>query len=329
MKTIAKLIFGAAAAALVATGPAGAKDKPLKFGYINKMGDHPWFVSEVGGAKAKAEELGAELLVQDVQFDSNLAITAFDTMVGDGVAGIAIVVPEQSLGPRVAEKAKEAGIPLIAVDDDIYYQDGTPVPYVGLDAYSIGRKVGEEIARIYRKEGWDKSGHEVRVASIEDKKAETCMKRNQGAEDAFREAVPDFPAENIIHVPYDNPMESAITNMTTTLTAYPQVTHWMFWSCNDDGVLGGVRAMENSGMGADQAIGVGIDGSRSCGLFGQGQVSGFRGTMWLNSALHGQLAIQLLHDAVASGKPLPEKTYSDPILVNEETFPQYKEMLGC
>ena len=219
MKTIAKLFFGAAAAALVATGLAGAQDKPLKFGYINKMGDHPWFVSEVGGAKAKAEELGADLLVQDVQFDSNLAITAFDTMVGDGVAGIAIVVPEQSLGPRVAEKAKEAGIPLIAVDDDIYYQDGKPVPYVGLDAYSIGRKVGEEIARIYREEGWDKAGHEVRVASIEDKKAETCMKRNQGAEDAFREAVPDFPAENIIHVPYDNPMESAITNMTTTLTA--------------------------------------------------------------------------------------------------------------
>jgi L-arabinose transport system substrate-binding protein len=121
----------------------------------------------------------------------------------------------------------------------------------------------------------------------------------------------------------------AITNMTTTLTAYPQVTHWMFWSCNDDGVLGGVRAMENSGMGADQAIGVGIDGSRSCGLFGQGQKSGFRGTMWLNSALHGQLAIQLLHDAVANGKPLPQKTYSDPILINEETFPQYKEMLGC
>ena len=260
--------------------------------------------------------------------NSNLAITAFDTMIGDGVAGIAIVVPEQSLGPRVAEKAREAGIPLIAVDDDIYYEDGKPVPYVGLDAYSIGRKVGEEIARIYREEGWDKAGHEVRVASIEDKKAETCMKRNQGAEDAFREAVPDFPAENIIHVPYDNPMESAITNMTTTLTAHPQVTHWMFWSCNDDGVLGGVRAMENSGMGADQAIGVGIDGSRSCGLFGQGQKSGFRGTMWLNSALHGQLAIQLLHDAVASGKPLPEKTYSDPILVNEETFPQVQGNAG-
>ena len=34
----------------------------IKFGYINKMGDHPWFVAEVEGAKAKADELGIELL---------------------------------------------------------------------------------------------------------------------------------------------------------------------------------------------------------------------------------------------------------------------------
>lgn len=327
MRIVGGLLVAVAGSALLAGG-AGAQDA-LKFGYINKMGDHPWFVSEVAGAQAEAESVGATLLTQDVQFDSNLAITAFDTMVGDGVQGIAIVVPEQSLGPVVAQKALDAGIPLVAVDDDIYYADGTRVPYVGLDAYSIGRKVGEEIARIYRAEGWDTSDHVIRVASIEDAKAETCMKRNEGAQDAFLEAVPEFGEENIIHVPYDNPMTSAIENMTTTLTANPDVTHWIFWSCNDDGVLGGVKAMENAGMGADQAIGVGIDGSRSCGLFGQGVPSGFRGTMWLNSQLHGQLAIKLLYENVVNGAPLPLTTFSDPILINEETFPQYREQLGC
>ena len=66
----------------------------MKFGYINKMGDHPWFVREVQGAKDKAAELGVDLLVQDVQFDANLAVTTFDTYVGDGVKGIAVVVPD-------------------------------------------------------------------------------------------------------------------------------------------------------------------------------------------------------------------------------------------
>ncbi|TGV48433.1 arabinose ABC transporter substrate-binding protein, partial [Mesorhizobium sp. M2D.F.Ca.ET.160.01.1.1] len=96
--------------------------------------DHPWFVREVQGAKDKAKELGVDLLVQDVQFDANLAVTTFDTYVGDGVKGIAVVVPDRSLGPVVADKAKAAKIGLIAVDDDIAFADGTPVAYVGMNA---------------------------------------------------------------------------------------------------------------------------------------------------------------------------------------------------
>src|ERR1700712_4776779 len=64
MKTLAL-----AALTLAIALPAHAEDA-LKFGYINKMGDHPWFVREVAGAKAKAKELGVELKVQDVQFDA-------------------------------------------------------------------------------------------------------------------------------------------------------------------------------------------------------------------------------------------------------------------
>ena len=87
----------------------------------------------------------------------------------------------------------------------------------------------------------------MRIASIEDRKADTCMKRNKGAEEAFLEAVPDFDPAKIIRVAYDNTMVNSIDVMTTTLTANPQVTNWIFYSCNDDGVLGAARALENSG----------------------------------------------------------------------------------
>ena len=125
-------------------------------GYINKMGEHPWFVSEVAGAKAEAGKLGVNLMTQDVQFDANLALTTFDTMVGDGVKAIAIVVPDKALGPVVAEKAQKAGIRLIAVDDDIYTSDKKMVPYVGMNAETIGRQVGAELAKLYKAQGWDK-----------------------------------------------------------------------------------------------------------------------------------------------------------------------------
>ena len=81
-------------------------------GYINKMGEHPWFVAEVGGAKSQASQLGVNLMTQDVQFNADLTLTTFDTMVGDGVKAIAIVVPDKELGPVVAEKAQKAGIRL-------------------------------------------------------------------------------------------------------------------------------------------------------------------------------------------------------------------------
>jgi L-arabinose transport system substrate-binding protein len=298
------------------TAPAVAEE--IKIGYINKMGDHPWFVAEVAGAKAKAEELGASFVSQDVQFDANLTITTIDTMIGDGVDGIAIVVPDKALGPVVAAKAKAAGIPLIAVDDDITFEDGSPVPYVGLNAKNIGVAVGTELAALYKAEGWaDKN---VRVVSIEDRKADTCMQRNIGAEEAFLAGVPGFDPKNIIRVAYDNTMVNSIDVMTTTLTGNPTVTNWVFYSCNDDGVLGAARAMENAGYTADQGMGIGIDGSRACDAFGGGTASAFRGTMWLNSANHGRDAVTALVASIKDKTALPVATYSDPEFINAQNF---------
>ena len=56
--------------------------------------------------------------------------------------------------------------------------------------------------------GWDKL-KDVRAGAIEDRKADTCMQRNRGAEAAFLEAVPGFDKNNIIRIPYDNTMGNA------------------------------------------------------------------------------------------------------------------------
>lgn len=322
-----------AAASLLATagfaGGAAAQDDELKFGYINKMGDHPWFVSEVNGARERATELGAELMHQDVQFDADLTITAFDTMVADGVAGIAIVVPDLALGPVIAQKAQEAGIPIVAVDDDIYFEDGTPVPYVGIDAFNIGRQVGGELVTLYNNAGWaDNPDAVVRIASIEDQKIETCMKRNQGAEAAWMEAFPDWPADQILNIPYDGTMVSSVDAMATVLTGNPEVTHWIFWACNDDGVLGGVRALENAGYPADAGFGIGIDGSRVCD--GLQSAEGFKGSMWFDSASHGATGIQVLYDHVVNGEPMPTEPIMMPaIYVTRDNFAEYQDRLGC
>src|SRR5882757_4639038 len=164
----ALLLIGASAA------PAFADE--LKLGYINKMGEHPWFVAEVAGAKSAATEAGVKLSTQDVQFNADLTLTTFDTMVGDGVKGVAIVVPDRALGPVVAEKAAKANVKLIAVDDDIKGPNDSPVAYIGMNAGEIGAQVGREEARLYKDLKWDQS-KDVYLGAIEDRKADTCMRR--------------------------------------------------------------------------------------------------------------------------------------------------------
>ena len=170
----------APAAAEPTAAPAG--DKKVAIAYLNKMGDNPWFVDEVAGAKAVADKLGVEFFNQDLQFDSNLAMTAMDTYIAKGVSGIIIVVPDTKIGPAVIEKAQKAGIPIVAVDDTILDASGKAAPFFGFDAGAAGIKVGELIAEYYKAEGWDKlSGAVIKAVSVEDQDLEVCNLRTDGA----------------------------------------------------------------------------------------------------------------------------------------------------
>jgi L-arabinose transport system substrate-binding protein len=320
------LLSGIAVGAAMLGLASAARADEVKLGYINKMGDHPWFVAEVAGAKAEAAKQGVKITTQDVQFNADLALTTLDAMIGDGVQGVAIVVPDRALGPVVAEKAAKANVKLIAVDDDIKGPGDAAVAYIGMNAGEIGAQVGREEARIYKELKWDQM-KDVYLGSIEDRKADTCMRRNQGAEAAFLAATPGFDKSHIVRIPYDNTMSNAIDAVTTTLTANPAAQHWVFYSCNDDGVLGAVRATENQGLKSDQVIGVGIDGSRSCSIFGTGQSSGFRGTMYIDSRKEGETAVKLLTASIKDKTPLPVITYVNADLVSDATWGDFKDKL--
>ncbi len=288
---------------------ASAAGKKISIAYLNKMGDNPWFVEEVAGAKAKADELGAEFFNQDLQFDSNLAMTAMDTYIGKGIDGIIIVVPDTKIGPAVIEKAKKAGIPLIAVDDTILDESGKAAPFVGFDAASAGLKVGELIAQYYKDEGWDKQADaKIKAVSVEDQDLEVCNLRTDGASNKLIE-LGVLKADDIIHLPYDNTANSGMDAMGPVITANPDVTHWLLYSCNDDGVLGAWRALKNSGVSAANVIGVGINGQLAAEEFKKGEPTGLRASLMAQAKGHGGTAVQFIYDSVVNGKPIPDVTF--------------------
>nr|MCU0514771.1 sugar ABC transporter substrate-binding protein [Anaerolineae bacterium] len=71
-----------------------------------------------------------------------------------GAAGIAITVPDQTIGPAISQLAAEAGVVLIATDDSIVDAEGNPVPFVGFNGSEMGRKVGEAAAALLAESGW-------------------------------------------------------------------------------------------------------------------------------------------------------------------------------
>src|SRR6266550_3911081 len=130
-----------------AAGSAGAaqrKSGPITIAYLQKQGDQQYFVDEANGAKAEAARLGdVNVVVADLGTDANKAINVVTTEIGQKVDGIAIVVPDQKIGPQVLSAASAAGIPVVASDDPIEQGSGKPAPFVGFDSGQMGTSVGQ------------------------------------------------------------------------------------------------------------------------------------------------------------------------------------------
>lgn len=319
------------AAALSVVFMVGAQDgETYQIAYLTKHLDNPWFVNETGGAQTLADQYGdLELTIQDLQFDANLALSAMDTVIGAGVDGIIIVVPEQQIGPAVMQKAADAGIPLMTVDDEIKDANGVFAPHVGFNTADMGKAVTSQASEFYTAEGWaNNADANVRVVSIEDQTLSVCMQRTDSANATWKELYPDWPDDHIIHLPYANTLVSAIDAMAPVVTANPDVTHWILWSCNDDGVMGAVRALEQAGIPASNVIGVGLNGHLACDEWKKPEPSGFRATIYNRSASHGEFAVMAMYNHVKYGVPLPVRIVAPGIPVTPENM-SIMDFPGC
>ena len=131
-----------AAEAPAADAPAADAAAPL-FVVINKSADQQYFIDLQNSFVETADGLGAEAKKFDAKLDPNLGVSLVNDAISAGAKGIAITVPDQTIGPAIAKAAADAGVVLIATDDSIGDADGNPVPFVGFDGKDMGKKVGE------------------------------------------------------------------------------------------------------------------------------------------------------------------------------------------
>jgi L-arabinose transport system substrate-binding protein len=328
MKSRTTLLATACAAVVFAGGMTAfsaaraADDAPLTIAYIQKQGDQQYFVDEAQGAKDEAKALGnVKVDVVNVQMDANAAISAMNVMVGQKVNGIAIVVPDQQIGPQVIDMATTANIPIVSTDDPIKSGTGQFAAFVGFDGYQMGYKVGEAAGDIYKQLGW--TADTTRVAAPYEQQLSVCADGEKGEDAGFLAAAGTVPT--IIKIGTDNSVVDAQNRTAAVVTANPQIKHWVVWGCNDESETGAVTALANAGIPADGIVGVGLGGYLTCKDWQAGQPTGNKAALFISGHDVGSAALKVLVDSIRNKTPLPPKTIATTTIV---TPGNWKSVMG-
>lgn len=299
------------------SGAPAKKTGTITIAYLQKQGDQQYFVDEANGAKAEAAKLGnVKVTVVNLGTDSNQAISAMSTEVGQHVDGIAIVVPDQKIGPQVIGAAAGANIPLVASDDPIKSGSGTPAPFVGFDSVQMGASVGQQAGKLFKQAGWNAANTKVLAAYQQG--LSDCQQREQGEEQGFSSAAgTTLP---IVKLGTDNSVIDAQNKAGAALTANPNVKHWVVWGCNDEGETGVVTALQNGHVTAANIIGVGLGAYLTCKDWKAGVQSGNKAALYIGGADVGAAAVKVLVEHLRNGAALPPKTIAKTTMVDAKTW---------
>jgi ribose transport system substrate-binding protein len=130
--------------------PAAAQDEPV-IGYAVMGYDHPLFQAMKRGAEQTAQDLEVNLRAVDGKFDVNRQNSQIENFISQGVDALLVnPVTAKETVPSL-EKAKAAGIPVIAIDTrPVGFQ---PDAFVTMNHYQGGYTIGWRIASDLRCEG--------------------------------------------------------------------------------------------------------------------------------------------------------------------------------
>jgi len=93
-----------------------AQDEELTFGYITP-GPDTWYKRDVEGFQWACELLGVETIVMNSQYDVGTEVSNIESMLAQGVDGMAIFSFNQQGAITAADKANDENIPLVTVDN--------------------------------------------------------------------------------------------------------------------------------------------------------------------------------------------------------------------
>lgn len=125
------------------SAPAMAQGKPI-IGLITKTNTNPFFVKMREGAEAKAKDVGAELrsFAGKVDGDNQTQVEAVESLIAAGAKGILITPSDSRAIVPTIEKARKAGILVIALDTPLDPANAADVTFA-TDNFKAGELIGQ------------------------------------------------------------------------------------------------------------------------------------------------------------------------------------------
>lgn len=214
------------------TDPADDTAKAPTIGLIVSTLNNPFFVDLRDGAQAKADELGATLVILDSQDDSATELSNMEDLITQGVDLILINPTDSDAVGSAVAAANEASIPVITLDRSA--SSGDVVCHIASDNVAGGKLAGEFII--------EQLGGEGNVVELEGVPgASAAIDRGQG----FNEAVAESNLKVIAKQTANFNRAKGLSVMENILQAQPDIK--AVFAHNDEMALGALEAIKASG----------------------------------------------------------------------------------
>lgn len=296
----------------------------LKFVYICKSLTHPWFVQEEMGIKKACDELGIEYVGIDSDNSDEKCLQDIDSAFSMETDALLLCITNQSMGPNVAARCAEEGIPLVTIDDNIVDEDGNPVPHVGMPTKEVGALGGAELAKMANERNFFDEGNVVKVLQINVPTNTVFQPRLDGYQEALMEDTP-LTEEDFIRVDAADATAEYEGNMSVAspvILAHPEVTHWIITGANDDCALAPMAVLQEQGFDMANVLSCGLGGyEMSLDQFKNGNESYI--AIVLQPDVEGYKAVYEAYDYIVNGVEMEENIFVSGSIANAENYLDY------
>jgi ribose transport system substrate-binding protein len=235
-----KRYFALALALVLAVGLAGCTtggtdnggEGEYTIGLVVSTLNNPFFVDLRDGAQAKADELGASLIVLDSQDDAATELSNVEDLVNQGVDLIMINPTDSDAVGSAVAAANGAGIPVVTLDRSA--NSGEVVAHIASDNVAGGEMAGEFIV-----EQLGGAGKVVELEGIPG--ASAARERGEG----FNAAIEGTDLEVVAKQTANFDRAEGLSVMENILQAQPEID--AVFAHNDEMALGALEAIKASG----------------------------------------------------------------------------------